>query len=143
MLAAAQHPFVVQVKGHWYTEDPEQANVRKLHLMMEFVPQTLRSVLVYLNAHEMRMKASRATEYSFQVRALRFAGYGFQRTDRRCALQLARALVFLEAKGIMHRDIKPENVLVDTASHVLKLADFGSAKEVVPGENSTTYICTR
>jgi serine/threonine protein kinase len=89
------------------------------------------------------MKASRATEYSFQVRALRFAGCGFQRTDRRCALQLARALVFLEAKGIMHRDIKPENVLVDTASHVLKLADFGSAKEVVPGENSTTYICTR
>ena len=99
ILAAARHPFIVQVKGHWYTEDPEQANVRKLHLMMEFVPQTLRSVLVYLNAHEMRMKASRATEYSFQVRALRFAGYGFQRTDRRCAFAAGTSPRLLGGKG--------------------------------------------
>jgi hypothetical protein len=69
VLAPARHPFIVEVKGYWYTEDTDEGtpNLRKLHLMMEFVPQSLRSVLTYLNAHQMRMKASRATEYAFQV----------------------------------------------------------------------------
>jgi glycogen synthase kinase 3 beta len=59
------------------------------------------------------------------------------------ARQLARALLHLEAKGVMHRDLKPENILIDPHNHALKLADFGSAKTITPGCSSTTYICTR
>lgn len=36
-----------------------------------------------------------------------------------------------------------QNLLVDTASHVLKLCDFGSAKVLVPGEPNISYICSR
>jgi len=42
--------------------------------------------------------------------------------------QLMRSIAYIHAIGICHRDIKPQNVLVDTASHILKLCDFGSAK---------------
>ena len=51
--------------------------------------------------------------------------------------------MYLEAKGVMHRDLKPENILIDPQTHALKLADFGSAKILNPGQASTTYICTR
>lgn len=39
--------------------------------------------------------------------------------------QMFRALAFLHGKGVCHRDIKPHNLLVDQATGVLKLCDFG------------------
>lgn len=41
-------------------------------------------------------------------------------------LDLARALAYMHANGIMHRDIKPENVLIDCTGNA-KLIDFGFA----------------
>ena len=51
--------------------------------------------------------------------------------------------MYLEAKGVVHRDLKPENILIDPHTHTLKLADFGSAKFLQPGQANVTYICTR
>jgi len=59
------------------------------------------------------------------------------------AYQLVRALAYIHAVGICHRDIKPQNVLVDSNTHILKMCDFGSAKNLIPGEPNVSYICSR
>jgi glycogen synthase kinase 3 beta len=52
-------------------------------------------------------------------------------------------LAYIHSKGICHRDIKPQNLLLDPQSGVVKLCDFGSAKQLVFGESNVSYICSR
>ena len=59
------------------------------------------------------------------------------------AYQMCRSLAYIHALGITHRDIKPQNLLIDPTNHSLKLCDFGSAKKLVRGEPSVSYICSR
>ncbi len=47
--------------------------------------------------------------------------------------QICDALQFAHDHGVVHRDIKPENILLDRRGQV-KVADFGLAKLVGPGE---------
>ncbi|XP_038835530.1 glycogen synthase kinase-3 beta isoform X8 [Salvelinus namaycush] len=57
--------------------------------------------------------------------------------------QLFRSLAYIHSFGICHRDIKPQNLLLDPETAVLKLCDFGSAKQLVRGEPNVSYICSR
>lgn len=57
--------------------------------------------------------------------------------------QLFRSLAYIHSLGICHRDIKPQNLLLDPESAVLKLCDFGSAKQLLQGEPNVSYICSR
>jgi glycogen synthase kinase 3 beta len=52
-------------------------------------------------------------------------------------------LAYIHSVGICHRDIKPQNLLLNPATGILMLCDFGSAKILVAGEPNVSYICSR
>jgi serine/threonine protein kinase/Ca2+-binding EF-hand superfamily protein len=49
----------------------------------------------------------------------------------------------MHTHGFMHRDLKPENVLCDQRGSVLKIADFGLAREIRSRPPYTEYVATR
>lgn len=114
-LASKNHPNIVKLFSYWISNS-------FLYLVMEFIPQTLGSVLNRLSLEKMRMKTDRM---------------------KRLMMQLASALDYLEQIQLMHRDLKPDNILLNANANELKLADFGSAKFVEKDKSNITYVCTR
>ena len=55
---------------------------------------------------------------------------------------IAAALEFLHSKGIAHRDLKPENILCSSPD-LVKIADFGLAREIRSSPPYTDYVSTR
>jgi len=113
------HPNVVKLRYYYYSNT---ANGRFLHLIMDYIPDNLMGV----------MRRWRTP-----------SGGPSARTVQKYSLQLFKALEYLhDVLNVCHRDIKPENILVDVASSVVKVCDFGSAKRLTQ-EANIAYICSR
>ena len=89
---------------------------------MDYIPETVYRVLKHYNKMKQQVPVLLVKLYAYQT---------------------FRSLAYIHAVGICHRDIKPQNLLVDPATHVLKLCDFGSAKRIAKGEVNVSYICSR
>ena len=55
--------------------------------------------------------------------------------------QLVQGIQFLRENDIMHRDIKLENILLTNQKSVLKIVDFGLAKQKMSDKDLTGTIC--
>ncbi|KAG6484923.1 hypothetical protein ZIOFF_053448 [Zingiber officinale] len=60
---------------------------------------------------------------------------------RNWCFQIFRALAYMHHHGYFHRDLKPENLLV--IKNLVKIADFGLAREVHSKPPFTEYVSTR
>ncbi|KAK9804826.1 hypothetical protein WJX72_007488 [[Myrmecia] bisecta] len=120
IMKMMNHPNVVQLKHCFYsTTDKDEVY---LNLVLEFVPETVYRISKHYTKNGQRMPTTFVKLYVYQM---------------------CRALAHIHSMGVCHRDIKPQNLLVNTATHQLKLCDFGSAKVLMKGEPNISYICSR
>ena len=85
-------------------------------LVMEFMPMTLRTY-VSQNKDKMGMPTIHI------------------------AYQIMNGLFHAHSFGIAHRDLKPDNILICPKTNIVKIADWGAAKEM-NGRHHTVRVCT-
>uniref|UniRef100_A0A336KSE0 CSON014301 protein n=1 Tax=Culicoides sonorensis TaxID=179676 RepID=A0A336KSE0_CULSO len=121
IMRRLEHCNIVKLKYFFYSSGEKKDEVY-LNLVLEYIPET-----VY--------KVARQYAKNKQTIPINFI--------RLYMYQLFRSLAYIHSLGICHRDIKPQNLLLDPESAVLKLCDFGSAKQLLHGEPNVSYICSR
>uniref|UniRef100_A0A1Y9H222 Protein kinase domain-containing protein n=1 Tax=Anopheles dirus TaxID=7168 RepID=A0A1Y9H222_9DIPT len=93
-----------------------------LNLVLEYIPETVYKVARHYAKNKLTIPINYIRIYMYQ---------------------LFRSLAYIHSLGICHRDIKPQNLLLNPETAVLKLCDFGSAKQLLDGEPNVSYICSR
>uniref|UniRef100_A0A0K8TM77 Protein kinase shaggy-like isoform x6 n=1 Tax=Tabanus bromius TaxID=304241 RepID=A0A0K8TM77_TABBR len=121
IMRKLEHCNIVKLKYFFYSSGERRDEVF-LNLVLEYIPET-----VY--------KVARSFAKNKQTIPINFI--------RLYMYQLFRSLAYIHSMGICHRDIKPQNLLLDPETAVLKLCDFGSAKQLLHGEPNVSYICSR
>ncbi|KAI0710454.1 Pkinase-domain-containing protein [Cerioporus squamosus] len=121
IMRLVSHPNVVDLKAFFYSNGDKKDEVY-LNLVLEYVPETVYRA----SRHYAKLKQPMPM---LQIKLYMY--------------QLLRSLMYIHSIGICHRDIKPQNLLLNPATGVLKLCDFGSAKILVAGEPNVSYICSR
>lgn len=114
------HPNIVCLKGAFLSGVGTAE--AKLNLVLEFLSDTLHRVLKHYNTLGKSMDAYYVKLYEYQ---------------------LLRGLAFAHGKGLVHCDIKPQNLLLDGATHTVKICDFGTAKRMTLNHSSSAYACSR
>lgn len=121
IMRKLEHQNVVTLLYFFYSNGEKKDEVY-LNLVLEFVPETVYKVARHYSKNKQTLAPLYIKVYMYQ---------------------LCRSLAYIHSQGICHRDIKPQNLLVNPETGLLKLCDFGSAKQLVRGEPNVSYICSR
>ncbi|XP_018428595.1 PREDICTED: glycogen synthase kinase-3 beta [Nanorana parkeri] len=121
IMRKLDHCNIVRLRYFFYSSGEKKDEVY-LNLVLDYVPETVYRVHRCHAADRLLVSLSLFQLYMYQ---------------------LFRSLAYIHSFGICHRDIKPQNLLLDPETAVLKLCDFGSAKQLVRGEPNVSYICSR
>ncbi|CAF1156681.1 unnamed protein product [Rotaria sordida] len=122
IMRRLDHQNIVQLKYFFFSSGDKLKEEVYLNLVLEFVPETVYRVARHYTKQKQTIPILYVKLYMYQ---------------------LFRALAYIHSFGICHRDIKPQNLLLDPETSVLKLCDFGSAKQLIKGEPNVSYICSR
>ncbi|VDP52445.1 unnamed protein product [Schistosoma curassoni] len=114
------HPNVV--KFYYYYYSTASSNNVFLHLVLECFPESLCELIYRYSQRNLKIPACTVKVFTYQM---------------------LKSLAYLHSHQICHRDIKSSNLLVNEDTMVLKVCDFGSAKEMVPGTANVSYISSR
>ncbi|CAI5713886.1 unnamed protein product [Peronospora farinosa] len=125
ILSGVRHPFLTCLRFAFQTQT-------KLYLGMDYY----KGGNLYLHMHSSKMDPNLSTSSGrrFPVERARFY-----------AAQLAIALSYLHAHGIIYRDLKPDNIMLDKTGNI-RLVDFGISKQLrlegEPGSHSYSQAGT-
>jgi serine/threonine protein kinase len=122
IMRRLDHQNIVQLKYFFFSSGDKLKEEVYLNLVLEFIPETVYRVARHYTKQKQTIPLLYVKLYMYQ---------------------LFRALAYIHSFGICHRDIKPQNLLLDPDTSVLKLCDFGSAKQLIKGEPNVSYICSR
>ncbi|ESN94404.1 hypothetical protein HELRODRAFT_68668, partial [Helobdella robusta] len=121
IMRKLDHQNIIKLLYFFYSSGDKKDEVY-LNLVMEFIPETVYRVARHYNKNKQVIPFLYIKLYMYQ---------------------LFRSLSYLHFCGICHRDIKPQNLLLNPENGILKLCDFGSAKQLIKGEPNVSYICSR
>jgi len=121
IMRKLDHDNIVKLRYFFYSSGDKKDEVY-LNLVLEYVPETVYRVARHYSKNKQTVAPLLIKLYMYQ---------------------LFRSLAYIHSLGICHRDIKPQNLLLDPETGVLKLCDFGSAKQLIRGEPNVSYICSR
>ncbi|CAF0749904.1 unnamed protein product [Didymodactylos carnosus] len=122
IMRRLDHQNIVQLKYFFFSSGDKLKEEVYLNLVLEYIPETVYRVARHYTKQKQIIPLLYVKLYMYQ---------------------LFRALAYIHSFGICHRDIKPQNLLLDPETSILKLCDFGSAKQLIKGEPNVSYICSR
>uniref|UniRef100_A0A8C9SPK0 Glycogen synthase kinase-3 beta n=1 Tax=Scleropages formosus TaxID=113540 RepID=A0A8C9SPK0_SCLFO len=109
IMRKLDHCNIVRLRYFFYSSGDKKDEVY-LNLVLDYVPETVYRVARHYSRAKQTLPMVYVKLYMYQ---------------------LFRSLAYIHSFGICHRDIKPQNLLLDPETAVLKLCDFGSAKQLL------------